>query len=218
MNSKETTLFFIGTKNAKMHGETIKNRLANAPIMGYPDFKKPLFMHTDACKSAFAAILTQEQKPGVPAEKNDSSAKSESACIIWAAKRRKHYLSFGIQFLCRTKKNESSLTKRRISEMEGFQYKVEFRNGKNNIADFLSRQNDKRKGTNSKPSPQKEEASLPNPQTMAPILTWKRRGDVQVDYDTLAKKSDTGSWSHSKSKKEITLLAHRQKRASRRQS
>ena len=39
----------------------VKRKLASAPIMGFADFTRPLFMHTDACKSGLAAVLTQER-------------------------------------------------------------------------------------------------------------------------------------------------------------
>jgi len=81
----------------------IKEQLVTAPIMGFADYTKPLCMHTDACKSGFAAILTQVRqgrhilvdaisRTTTDAEKNYSSAKLECACVIWAAKKWKHYL------------------------------------------------------------------------------------------------------------------------------
>ena len=141
----------------------IKEKLASAPIMAFADYAKPVFLHTDACKSGFAAILTQERngryviidaisRTTTAAEKNYSSTKLECACVIWAAKRWKHYLyavplttivtdSYGLQYL-QQKGNESALVQRWICEMEGFRYKVEYRKGRENIADFLSRRND----------------------------------------------------------------------------
>jgi len=146
--------------------ETIKNKLVSAPIMGFPDFTEPLFLHTDACKSGFAAVLTQKREERVvlvdaisrtttPAEKRYDSAKMECACVIWAAKRWKHYLyavphttivtdSYGLQYL-HSKQDQSALVQRWLCEMEGFCYDVIFRKGKGNIADFLSRQADSRR-------------------------------------------------------------------------
>ena len=130
--------------------QEIKNRIAHAPIMGFGDFTKPIQMHTDACKNGFAAILTQEKngrqvlidaisRTTTPAEKNYSSAKLECACVIWAAKRFKHYLyaaplteiitdSYGLQYL-QQKNNESALVQRWLCEMEGFTCKVKYRKG-----------------------------------------------------------------------------------------
>lgn len=143
--------------------DKIKRRLASAPIMSYADYSQPLYLHTDACKNGFAAILTQEREgkhvlvdaisrtTSAP-EKNYSSAKLECACVIWAAKRWKHYLyavpctiivtdSYGLQYL-QQKGNESALVQRWLCEMEGFHYRVMYRKGMENIADFLSRQGD----------------------------------------------------------------------------
>ena len=40
----------------------IKAKLASAPnYESYPDYSLPLYLHTDACSSGFAAVLTQEQ-------------------------------------------------------------------------------------------------------------------------------------------------------------
>ena len=141
----------------------IKKNLASAPVMGYPDYTQPFYLHTDACKSGFAAVLTQMQKgkrvmidatsrTTDQAEKNYSSAKLECACVIWAAKKWKHYLysakhttivtdSYGLQYL-QQKGSRSALVERWICEMEGFDYSVMYRRGAENIADYLSRQND----------------------------------------------------------------------------
>jgi len=139
----------------------IKTNLANAPIMGFPDYNLPLYLHTDACKSGYAAILTQEQKgrqvlidaasrTTSNTEKNYSSAKLECACVIWAAKKWKHHLhaakhtviitdSYGLQYL-QQKGTRSALMIRWLWEMEGFNYTVVYRTGNKNIADYLSRQ------------------------------------------------------------------------------
>jgi len=152
------------TNECEKAWKEIKDKLASAPIMGFADFSRPLFMHTDACKSGFAAILTQDQngqkvlvdaisRTTTPTEKNYSSAKLECACIIWAAKKWKHYLyaaphtvivtdSYGIQYL-QQKGSQSSLVQRWLCEMEGFQYSVRYRKGEENIADYLSRQGDR---------------------------------------------------------------------------
>ena len=143
--------------------QEIKQRITNAPIMGFGDFTKPIQLHTDACKNGFAAIITQEKdgkqvlidaisRTTTPAEKNYSSAKLECACVIWAVKRWKYYLraaplteivtdSYGLQYL-QQKGNESALVQRWIYEMDGYNYKVTYRKGSMNIADFLSRQGD----------------------------------------------------------------------------
>lgn len=143
--------------------QAIKEKISQAPIMGHIDLNKPLYLHTDACSTGFAAMLTQEEngrhvlidaisRTTTPAEKNYGSAKSESACAIWASQNWKQYLyavpytviitdSYGLQFL-QKKETKSALVERWICEMENFQYTVKYRRGRYNIADFLSRQND----------------------------------------------------------------------------
>jgi len=87
----------------------IKNKLASASIIDYPDYSELLFLHADACKSGFAGILTQIQFDSVSqskhhviinatsrtttkTEKNYTICKLECACVIWIAKKRKHHL------------------------------------------------------------------------------------------------------------------------------
>lgn len=166
--------------------EKIKEKLASAPIMGFADYTQPLYLHTDACKSGFAAVLTQERRgqhilidaasrTTTPAEKNYSSAKSECACVIWAAKRWKQYLyaapitiivtdSYGLQYLSQ-KSSQTALVQRWILEMEGFRYEVRYRRGRDNIADFLSRQND----------------------VVAPVTTRSQSAMTRTDYAALNK-------------------------------
>jgi len=160
---KKSNATLTWTDDCEKAWTTVKERLASAPIMGYPDYSRPLFLHTDACKSGFAAFLTQEQdgKPTIvdassrttnSSEKNYSSAKLECACVIWIAKKWKHHLlsaphttivtdSYGLQYL-QQKGSRSALVERWLCEMEGFSYSVMYRRGSMNIADFLSRQND----------------------------------------------------------------------------
>ena len=145
--------------------QELKQKIAEAPIIGFPDYSRPFYLHTDACKSGFAAVLTQELADGrrilvdaisrttTPAEKNYPSIKLECACIIWAIKRWKHYLyavptttivtdSYGLQYLDQGKGSESSLIERWICEIGGFEFNVQYRKGRMNIADYLSRQHD----------------------------------------------------------------------------
>lgn len=143
--------------------EEIKKTLIKAPILGFPDYTKPFELHTDACKNGFAAVLTQRRgnrhvlidamsRTTTAAERNYSSAKLECACVIWAAKKWKHYLyavpvthivtdSYGLQYLDQGN-TQSALVQRWLLEMEGFRYTVRYHKGAENIADFLSRQQD----------------------------------------------------------------------------
>jgi len=92
--------------HAKKAWNEIKAKLAEAPIMGYPDHSKPLYLHTDACKSGFAGILTQinynpdirtshhviinaASRTTTKTEKNYTSSKLDCACVIWIVKKKK---------------------------------------------------------------------------------------------------------------------------------
>jgi len=111
--------------------------------MAFADYSQMLYLHTDACKNGFAAVLTQTRRgrhvlidaasrTTSPSEKNYESIKLECACIIRAAKKWKHHLyaaphtiivtdSYGIQYLQQKKGRQSSLVQRWLCEMEGFQ-------------------------------------------------------------------------------------------------
>jgi len=177
------------TERRERAWDQLKQALASAPVMGYPDYSLPLYLHTDACKSGFAAILTQDQPNGRviidaasrtthTSEKKYDSSKLECACIIWIVRKWKHHLypapntvivtdSYGIQYL-QDKSTESTLVQRWICEMEGFRYTVRYRKGMLNIADFLSRQND---------VPQDSV-----PLTVAPVETRSKSGAPKADY------------------------------------
>jgi len=195
------------TKECDEAWKTMKEKIAHAPIMGHIDINQPLYMHTDACQSGFAAMLTQTCKgkhilidaasrTTTPSEKSYDGPKSECACIIWAAKKWKHYLnavphtyiltdSYGIQFL-QSKAKETALVQRWITEMEGFQYTVQYREGHKNIADFLSRQNDvpREKSEEIK----ERDTEFIKPEVLAAILTRSQNKDLEIDYEEMDKK------------------------------
>jgi hypothetical protein len=57
----------------------LKNKLIQAPIMAFPDFKFPFILTTDACKEGFGAILSQNigRKEHVIAYASKSTTKEE---------------------------------------------------------------------------------------------------------------------------------------------
>ena len=50
---------FHWTEECQQDFDTLKSNLINAPIMRYPDFKKPFILTTDALNSALGAVLSQ---------------------------------------------------------------------------------------------------------------------------------------------------------------
>jgi hypothetical protein len=83
--------------------ETLKEKLTKAPIVQYPDFKKPFYLYTDASHIGLEAVLVQkeEKKEYViayasqtlsAAEKNYGITELECLAIVWAVKYFRHYL------------------------------------------------------------------------------------------------------------------------------
>ena len=201
---KKENVTLVWSKDCENAWQEIKRRLASPPIMAFANYSQPLFLHTDACKMGFAAILTQRRdnrhvlvdatsRTTTPAEKNYSSAKLECACVIWAAKKWKHYLyavpmtiivtdSYGLQYL-QQKGSESALVQRWVYEMEGFKYTVRYRKGEENIADFLSRQGDVLTATGAVHT----RSTMKNVEVDFEALNqrkWKRRMSPTVDAET----------------------------------
>jgi len=120
-------------------------------------------------------LIDAASRTTTPAEKHYSSAKLESACVIWIVKKWKHYLyaapnteiitdSYGLQYI-QSKENQSALVYRWLCEMEGFKYTVKYGKGINNIADYLSR----------------------NSAEIAAVTTRSRGSTKRVDYQQLSK-------------------------------
>ena len=141
--------------------QKLKEALINPPILCYPDFTKPFIVTTDASDVAIGAILSQNSSTEVDlpiayasrvlqkAEKNYATIEKELLAIVWALKRFRPYI-FGQQFIIRTDhkpliwlksiSNPSSRLVRWRVDMDGYDYKIEFKSGKiNKNADSLSR-------------------------------------------------------------------------------
>lgn len=139
---------------------TCKNLLINAPILQYPDFKKPFILTTDASNVALGAVLSQGQigsdKPIAFAsrtlnetETRYSTIEKELLAIVWACKYFRPYL-FGRKFTIYTdhrpliwlfnlKEPNSKLVRWRL-KLEEFDYDIMYKKGKiNTNADALSR-------------------------------------------------------------------------------
>lgn len=150
--------------------ELLKEKLVSSPILGYPDFKKPFILETDASLSGLGAILSQEQEHGHvviayasrtlrPTERNMenySSMKLELLALKWAVTEKFREYLLGSNFIVYTDNNPLSYLQtaklgatemRWASQLAQFNFEVKFRSGKvNRNADALSR----------KPLPRKE--------------------------------------------------------------
>ncbi|GJQ86388.1 hypothetical protein Trydic_g8478 [Trypoxylus dichotomus] len=133
-----------------------KELLVNSPIIAYPDFDKTFCLTTDASNVATGGVLSQNSKPIAfysrslnSAEKNYSTIEREHLAIVECCKHFRPYI-FGREFLIETdhkplvwlfflKDPNSRLTRWRL-RLEEFQYKIQYKKGKENmVADALSR-------------------------------------------------------------------------------
>lgn len=144
------------TKDQQDNLETLKEKLCEASVLRFPDFKKQFTLITDASNEGLGAILSQEAHPCCyisrtlnPPEKNYSTTEKELLTIVWVIKRLRQYL-LGKKFIIRTdhqalkwlqncKDPSSRLMKWRL-KLEEYEYEIEYTKGKDNIvADALSR-------------------------------------------------------------------------------
>ena len=138
----------------------LKQKLIEAPILGYPDPNLPYIVDTDASDEASGAVLSQIQngmekpiayfsKTFSNEEKNYCVTRRELLAVVKALKQFRPYL-YGREFKLRT--DHESLTwmlrlkdprgqvARWLEELAEFQYKLEHRRGtSHNNADGLSR-------------------------------------------------------------------------------
>ena len=144
--------------------ETLIDLIKSAPVMAYPDFQKPLVLHTDELKDGLGAVLYQYQDETLlvvaygfrsltPAEKNYHlhSGMLEFLALKWAiCDQFRDYFYYASSFkvsadnnpltyvLSSSKLNVTGL--HWIGELADFNFTIHYRPRKNNIdADVLSR-------------------------------------------------------------------------------
>lgn len=140
--------------------ETCKKLLTNAPLLQFPDFKKPFILTTDASNFAIGAVLSQgplgSDKPVAYAsrtlsdtEGRYSTIEKELLAVIWAVKHFRPYL-YGNKFIIYTdhrplawlyslKEPNSKLTRWRL-RLEEYDFDIRYKKGPQNTnADALSR-------------------------------------------------------------------------------
>ncbi len=135
--------------------DLLKHKLCTAPVLAMPDFTKPFEVVADASKVAIGAILLQDGKPIsfesrklTPAECNYDTTEREMVAVIHALTVWRCYLD-GMEFTVfsdheplKYLSTKPSLTPRQVrwsQFMERFNYKWEYRAGRLNAADPLSR-------------------------------------------------------------------------------
>jgi hypothetical protein len=135
--------------------EEVKRALTSAPVLAMPDFTRPFEVICDASGFALGAILMQDGKPIcfesrklIPAEKNYSATERELLGVIHALKVWRCYLE-GAEFsvvtdhnpnvFFQTQPNLSGRQARWSEYLQRFQFDWQYRPGRTNPADPLSR-------------------------------------------------------------------------------
>ncbi|KAG1930770.1 thy-1 membrane glycoprotein [Pimephales promelas] len=151
---------FVWREECQEAFQQLKSRLISAPVLAYPDPKKPFILDTDASDVGVGAVLSQEDgglervvayasRALTKQERKYATTKKELLSVVTFTKHFKHYL-LGREFLLRT--DHSSLRwlhnfsglegqlARWLEQLANFQYKIIHRPGKQHTnADALSR-------------------------------------------------------------------------------
>ena len=141
-----------------------------APVLAFPDFKKPFLLETDTSEKGLGAILLQKQDDGcyppiafasralTETEQRYRSNKQEFLALKWAITEQFHeYLSpYGknrIEFVVYTDNNPltyifssarfDAAGHRWVANLAKYNFSLEYQRGKDNtVADFLSQMED----------------------------------------------------------------------------
>ena len=133
----------------------IKHALCNAPVLALPDLNEPFEVICDACGVGLGAVLLQDGRPVAfdgkrlsPAEQNYSAGEQELLAVIHALELWRCYLD-GVEFTVVTDHSPNTFfaTKALLSprqtrwaeRLSRFQFCWEYRPGRINVADPLSR-------------------------------------------------------------------------------
>lgn len=78
-------------KSKQQHAfDTLKEKLTSSPILAFPNFSKPLKLHTDACQTGLGAVLYQCQ---------DGVDKVIDYAIRGLSRAKKNYPTHKLEFL-----------------------------------------------------------------------------------------------------------------------
>ncbi|GFS74017.1 transposon Tf2-8 polyprotein [Trichonephila clavipes] len=155
-NLKRKLKRFIWSIEAQKAFDVVKAAITKAPVLKFPDFKKPFELFTNASSIGVGAVLNQEQRPVVfasctlsAAERNYTVTERECLAIVWALNKSITYLGFlSIKVITdhaalthlTTGKNLSNRMIRWALKLAEFNTEWEHRPGTQNIiADVLSR-------------------------------------------------------------------------------
>ena len=133
----------------------VKHALCTAPVLQLPDCSKPFELVADACNTGLGALLMQDGHPCCflskkfkPAECNYPTTEQELLAVVYALQEWRCYLE-GSVFTVVTDHNpltffstQATLSRRQArwqEYMSRFHYRWEYRPGRINVADPLSR-------------------------------------------------------------------------------
>ena len=144
----------------------LKEKCVNAPVLAFPDFKKPFLLEMDASRKGLGAVLSQKQDDGRyhpvayasqtmnETEQQYHSNKQEFLALKWAVTEQFHeYLTpYGKnknEFVVRTNNNPltyifssahlDAAGHRWVASLADYNFSLEYQKGKDNtVADFLS--------------------------------------------------------------------------------
>ncbi|PIK55020.1 hypothetical protein BSL78_08068 [Apostichopus japonicus] len=140
--------------------DTLKSRLASAPILHLPDMSKPFILRCDASDVGVGSVLMQEED-GVkypicfasrklqPREVKYATIEKECLAVVWAMEKFQIYL-YGVEFLLETDHhplvyiNKAKIKNSRVLRwalcIQPFRFVIKAIKGSENYgADFLSR-------------------------------------------------------------------------------
>ena len=142
--------------------ENLKLALTGIPVMSYFDFGKETKLIVDASPFGVSGILMQKNENEdykavaygsrslTEVEKRYSQTEREGLVIVWVVEHFHQYLYGGTftiitdhkPFECiygRSNSKPSARIERWVLRLQPYRFKVEFRNGKDNPADYMSR-------------------------------------------------------------------------------
>ena len=139
----------------------MKDKLIDAPVLGYPDYTQPFLLQTDASGQGLGAVLAQVQdgmerviayaSRGLsPPETRYPAHKLEFLALKWAITDKFHNHLYGCKFSVLTDNNTlkyvmtsaklDATGQRWVSHLSIFDFDVQYRRGQDNSnADALSR-------------------------------------------------------------------------------
>lgn len=151
----KATATWVWTPACEKAFQGVKYALTHAPVLAMPDFKKPFEVICDASLVGIGAVLLQEGRPVafesrklIPAEVNYLTTEQELLAVVHALTTWRCFLE-GVEFTVVTDHNpltffpsQPTLSRRQARWAEllsRYRFKWEYRPGRTNVADPLSR-------------------------------------------------------------------------------